>query len=1055
MTATPAPRRNGRIVRLLAVLVLLVVALAVAAWLARRVIAREAVTVWLERRGVAAEVRVDRLDGDGMVGAVVLGDPDDPLITVRRLEVDWTLGAPWSPGGVGPKPRRIRLVGPTIRARWTGRRLSFGELDPLIDELARRPPTDDLDGPTILLEDATVRLDSDWGRTTLRGEGRVADGRLVSLDARLPAADYRRGDRRVSGLGGTLSLTTVGPRTRVQLDLAAASAILPGFSGQGLSVSGRGSAAWPDLGARSADGPVSLDLALGAEQVAAADWTARGTTGRLTFVGEARGAGEALALTGLTGLDLRADAADGPLSATAARIEATGARSRLAFDGGRALWRVEGPLTLSAATVAADGWQVRGAVLRSRNLVLGGRGAAMEAAGPVLLTADRFRTGDLSLGTVAARADVDAILDGGLRLGLAGALTAGQGAWPVLGTPVAGDVPELAVMKRALGTFSLSVPAFDLAVDRGATTLSLGAPASVRPRAGGVITVTPGAGAVMVAAPGVAPGGTFALTTRGGGLPEARVAVEAWRLTSGGFQAELTGRALLDFGLARGVTLDVAGRLGAGPAGLTFTAARCTPLTVERLELGENDVTDVAGALCATGGPLVRVADGGWRVDGRLTDLAARAPFLAVRVEDAAGPLAVRGTPAGLSLTAGIGTARVIDATDPARFLPLSATGQARLSDDIWSGVFDLDDQGAPVGRLTLAHDGRTGVGGVEVVSADLVFAEGGRQPSDLTPLGTDLVRSPVSGRARFDGRLDWAPGTGTSGGVVTLDDLDFDSPAGPVEGVSGRIVLTSLAPLETAPGQVLTAGRLATLSDATDLRLSFALDKAALEVGGGELNVAGGRLTLEPLSVPLAPDQPWSGTVGVEGLQIGALLAPAGLGEAVTVDAVVSGRLPFTVAADRSVRVLGGSLYSIQPGRVSIRREALSGLDAAGGGEIPPGTVQDLAYQAMENLAFEELTAAVDSLDAGRLGVRFHILGRHDPPERQELRLTWLEVIRRDFLNRTLPLPSDTGIDLRLDVTLNLDQLLGDLLRVNRARAGERGAEADPDPEQDLEPAR
>ena len=1054
MTATPAPRRNGRIARLLAVLVLLVVALAVAAWLARRVIVREAVTVWLERRGVAAEVRVDRLDGDGMVGAVVLGDPDDPLITVRRLEVDWTLGAPWSPGGIGPRPGRIRLVGPTIRARWTGRRLSFGELDPLIDDLARRPPTDDIDGPTILLEDATVRLDSDWGRTTLRGDGRVADGRLVSLDARLPAADYRRGDRRVSGLGGTLSLATVGPRTRVQLDMAAASAVLPGFAGQDLRVSGRVSAAWPDLGARSADGPVSLDLAISAGQVAAADWTARGTTGRLTFVGEARGAGEDLALTGLTGLDLRADAADGPLSATTVRIEATGARSQLAFDGD-AVWRVQGPMTLSAAAAQADGWQVRGAVLRSRDLLLGGRGAAMEAAGPALLTADRFRAGDLSLGAVAARADVDAVLDGGLRLGLAGSLTAGQGAWPLLGTPAAGDVPELAVMKRALGAFSLAVPAFALAVDRGATTLSLDAPASVRPRAGGTITLTPGGGTVMVAAPGVAPGGAFALTTRGGGLPEAEVAVGAWRLTSGGFQADLTGRAALDFGLARGVTLDAAGRLGTGPAGLTFTASRCTPLTVERLELGENGVTDVAGALCATGGPLVVVADGGWRVDGRLTDLSAQAPFLAVRVEDAAGPLAVRGSPAGLSLTAGIATARVIDATDPSRFLPLSATGQARLTDETWSGVFDLDDQGAPVGRLTLAHDGRTGVGGVDVVSADLVFAEGGRQPSDLTPLGADLVRSPVSGRARFDGRLDWAPGTGTSGGVVTLDDLDFASPAGPVEGVSGRIVLTSLAPLETAPGQVLTAGRLASLSDATDLRLSFALDKAALEVGGGELTVAGGRLTLEPLSVPLAPDLPWSGTVGVEGLQIGAFLAPGGLGDAVSVDAVVSGWVPFTVAADRSVRVVGGGLYSIQPGRLSIRREALSGLDAEGGGEIPPGTVQDLAYQAMEHLAFEELTAAVDSLDAGRLGVRFHILGRHDPPERQELRLTWLEVIRRDFLNRTLPLPSDTGIDLTLDVTLNLDQLLGDLLRVNRARAGESGGETDPDPEQDLEPAR
>jgi hypothetical protein len=91
-----------------------------------------------------------------------------------------------------------------------------------------------------------------------------------------------------------------------------------------------------------------------------------------------------------------------------------------------------------------------------------------------------------------------------------------------------------------------------------------------------------------------------------------------------------------------------------------------------------------------------------------------------------------------------------------------------------------------------------------------------------------------------------------------------------------------------------------------------------------------------------------------------------------------------------------------------------------------------------MENLAFDELTAAMDSTDGGRLALRFHILGRHDPPVRQELRLGWLELIRRDFLNRTdLPLPSDTGIDLTLDVDLNINQLISDLLAVQRAREG------------------
>ena len=60
------------------------------------------------------------------------------------------------------------------------------------------------------------------------------------------------------------------------------------------------------------------------------------------------------------------------------------------------------------------------------------------------------------------------------------------------------------------------------------------------------------------------------------------------------------------------------------------------------------------------------------------------------------------------------------------------------------------------------------------------------------------------------------------------------------------------------------------------------------------------------------------------------------------------------------------------------------------------------------------------------------------DPPQKQELRLTLGDLISRRFLNRNLPLPSNTGIDLTLDTTLNLNQLIGDLLAVNRARQGE-----------------
>ena len=102
--------------------------------------------------------------------------------------------------------------------------------------------------------------------------------------------------------------------------------------------------------------------------------------------------------------------------------------------------------------------------------------------------------------------------------------------------------------------------------------------------------------------------------------------------------------------------------------------------------------------------------------------------------------------------------------------------------------------------------------------------------------------------------------------------------------------------------------------------------------------------------------------------------------------------------------------------------------------GLVPPGSTPAndleqqawLVYQAMEHLSFTELRAEVDSLAKGRLGVLFHIKGEHKPPTQQQINLSWREVLTRK-IERVLPLPSGTKVDLTLDTSLNLDQLLAD----------------------------
>ena len=94
--------------------------------------------------------------------------------------------------------------------------------------------------------------------------------------------------------------------------------------------------------------------------------------------------------------------------------------------------------------------------------------------------------------------------------------------------------------------------------------------------------------------------------------------VPRWSLTPGGFTATLDARAALDFDLARGITVATRGELASSNGRLTYVARDCAAVTVERLELDENDVTDLSGRFCPDGSALVVVQDGGWTARGSI-----------------------------------------------------------------------------------------------------------------------------------------------------------------------------------------------------------------------------------------------------------------------------------------------------------------------------------------------------------------------------------------------------------------------------------------------------
>lgn len=1049
----PKPQaKTRRILRAVAVGVLIVALLigvvAALIYLNRRAVARNVLVGWLDQRGIQADVEVERIEIDGFVGRIRIGDPKNPDVVVERAEVDYAVALPWSRSGLGVTPSRIRLVRPVVRASWKGGKLSLGSLDPLVKEFTGGPPRPDSRSPLVIVEGGRGRLSTEYGTLDILADARIDDGKLMRLAARLPKAALKSGEAEAQGLSGLLDLTTTGDRMAIKLSAAADSFTTPAARGQGAALTLTGDLPYPDLKTRRGDGRAVLDARLTGERLGIPTLSARSADVAARFDGVVSGWIETFRLDGEVTTALKAAAVEGA-DLRIADVAATATRGKLTVSRDDAVrWRMQGPLALTAGSGRTGQTTIGGLSLTSRDLALGGKDAAFEATGPFSATFDRFGFGDLALKRGRADVDLDVVSDGGVQIAANGSLRAADGAWPLFGAVGPDDIAELAEMKRALGRFALNAPAIRFATGAAGTTVSLSRPVTLTPANGGVLTVAQGQGGAYQAEPGRLGGGALTLTaTRGKGLPEMSVAIPNWRLTEGGFEAMLDGRARLDFDLARGIDARTRGVLAMNAGRLTYATSDCVDLTVERLELDENDVHQVAGKLCPQGGPLLTSKDGVWRVVGGFAQVSAQAPFLGMRFADASGRVTVDGTKAGIGLTANVAAARVVDALTPERFEPLSATGSATLANERWSGAFDLKGTGAAaaygLGRLTLAHDGRTGSGGIVITAPNVTFAEHGLQPAMLSPLAADFLQSPVEGAVSFDGRFDWTKDAEpTSSGHLVTPGLDFVSPVGAVKGLRGDIVFSSLTPLITAPNQKLTADSLAVGTAVTALDVTFSINEAGVLIDGAQVVAGGGTVSVEPFTVPLDATQPYSGVIVLDRVQLGDIVADTGFDDKVQLDAVVSGRLPFIMDPKRGLKITAGKLEAVQPGRLSIKRDVLTDVAASGGGgEVSENVVEDLAYQAMENLSFDQLSADVNSLDGGRLAVLFHIRGRHDPPKRQELRLTIGELISRQFLNRKLPLPSNTQIDLTLDTTLNANQLISDLLAVNRARQGQQEA--------------
>jgi hypothetical protein len=508
---------------------------------------------------------------------------------------------------------------------------------------------------------------------------------------------------------------------------------------------------------------------------------------------------------------------------------------------------------------------------------------------------------------------------------------------------------------------------------------------------------------------------------RGPGLPPTTLSLRNLLWSGGGFTSQASLKTHFDFAMLRGTDLSGQGTFSWQNGQYAFTPSGCVRGQLAAFHPGASDLAkNISADICAAPNQPLLTGEGiGWTLTGEARNAAADLPLATARVEKVTARLNFDGEGAPRKGTATITAAQILDRAVSQRFKPLSGTGAASLTDGVWRGRFAVTDpKNTSLGEAVFAHTMATGAGTAHINAPKITFAANGLQPIDLSPLLVGLRRA--EGSAALTGDIDWTRDTITSRGKLSILSLDFMTPLGKAHAVKSDIALTSLLPPVTAPGQGLTISRIDWTLPFSAVDVRFAFSPTTIQLEKADTDIALGHASLGALTIAVADPGHIAGTADIKGISLNSLVTASNLGSKVKLEGKVSGHIPFTVGPD-GFHITNGHVAADGPGRLSVDRSLWTQGEAA----ISSNAVQDFAYQALENLSFEQMTAELNSVANGRLSILFHIKGKSDPPKPQTANVAITDIINGTALYKPIPLPSGTPIDLTLDTSLNFDELL------------------------------
>jgi hypothetical protein len=1009
-------RRAPR-VRVVGIFLAILIAVFAVLWMARLDVAAFVVERYLAARGITSTVAFSQLSIHEIALRLRMGSESQPGAAVENIKV----GLEYS-GGVLPRVAAVEVTRPTLRIVYDDAGLSFGALQPLIDAFSSPGGTSTGPVPMIAVRDAQVSVETPGGIAVLALTASVDQDGLADLDAVLQPATLRAASVMAVVSGGTVKAVRDGKALNLDaaLDIASLSAGEPdAATARDLKVSlnmrGVEWASESDT-MRVALTNAVLRVLSGNASMATASVAASETEITLDNFAGTRAAGK-LNAKGRVVLktDLR-DLSSG--DAKIAKLAGSAISPAFQFDMATGAWSVAGPIELT--THVDDGaYAVDAAALRVPRAMSSFAGTVNIGSAVRAVTLSGNISGDTTLPRDAA-------------LRLARAL-------PGIGT----DKKLTAAIARALSAMTLDIPAVRLAYADNVAEISLPQPVQLNGAGGARMTLREGA-LPLARGNAASVSGSLGLKLQGGALPAVDLAVARYAYAAAPPDAELSEPELtaqvdigttLDFAAFRGLHVAGTGGITMRGATTTFTASRCANVGFASFTAADAEQIGAASAkFCGgTDTPLFALDAEGWRVDGAWSQASARIIAAGAQLADGAGRVQLAGEGADLKTgRVDLGDLKLSDEAAAPRFAPLTARGGVTLARGLWQGSVSLMANAKPLAAITIRHAMATGAGSAALQETDLTFGPAGLQPADVSPLLANAAAG-LSGRARIAGRVAWSADGLTSDAKLTAADLTFRSPAGGITGAGADITFTSLVPI-VAQGAQVSVKRLDSFVPLEDVAARFDLTAEAVVLNSVTARMAGGTISMGSTKISLQPDLAAAGTVNLAGVNLPPLLLAAGLKDRVTVQGAISGAVPFSYGPE-GLRFAGGHVFADAPGRLSIKREALTGAvglsETAGGNvadivEAPaPNAVQDFAYQALANLAFDTMEGRIDSRPNQRLGVVLRLKGRHDPSEDRPARVGILSLLRGTAFDTPIPLPKSTPIDLTLDTSLNLDELL------------------------------